>query len=81
MERAVIATRSRGIIDYVLDGVTGILVEPNNPQALRDAICYLLDHPEEARRLGRNARQRIEEEHNLDIYVACMAQQLHRYLR
>lgn len=80
MERAVIATRSKGITDYIIDGVTGILVEPNNPQALREAICHLLDHPEEARRLGRNARQRIEEEHNLDIYVACMAQQLQRYL-
>jgi glycosyltransferase involved in cell wall biosynthesis len=79
MSRAVIATRSRGITDYVLDGVTGILVEPNDPQAMRDAICYLLDHPEEARRLGQNARERVEEEYNLDIYVERMAQQLQRY--
>jgi glycosyltransferase involved in cell wall biosynthesis len=80
MGRAVIATRSQGITDYVIDGVTGILVEPNDPMALREAICYLLDHPEEAHRLGRNARQRVEEEYNLDIYVECMAQQLQRYL-
>ena len=80
MGRAVIATCSQGITDYVIDGVTGILVEPGNPAALRDAICYLLNHPEEARRLGQNARQRVETEQNLDIYVECMAQQLQRYL-
>jgi glycosyltransferase involved in cell wall biosynthesis len=80
MGRAVIATRSRGITDYVIDGVTGILVEPDDPIALREAICHLLDQPEEARRLGQNARQRIEAEHNLDIYVECMARQLQRYL-
>jgi glycosyltransferase involved in cell wall biosynthesis len=80
MGRAVIATRSQGIQDYVIDGVTGILVEPRNPAALREAICYLLNHPEEARRLGQNARQHIEAEQNLDIYVECMAQQLQRYL-
>jgi glycosyltransferase involved in cell wall biosynthesis len=80
MERAVIATRSEGIVDYIIDGETGILVEPNNPEALREAIRYLQDHPGEAKRMGRNARQRVEESFNLDHYVECMAQQLQRYL-
>jgi glycosyltransferase involved in cell wall biosynthesis len=76
MGRAVIATHSKGITDYIIDGVTGILVEPGNPKAFREAICYLLAHPEEARRLGKNARERIEAERNLDIYVERMAEQL-----
>jgi glycosyltransferase involved in cell wall biosynthesis len=80
MERAVIATHSEGITDYIIDGETGILVEPNNPEALREAICKLKANPEEARRLGRNARQRVEEEYNLDIYVECIAQQLQSFL-
>ena len=80
MERAVIATRSEGITDYIVDGETGILVEPNNPEAFREAIRYLQAHPQEAKRLGRNARQRVEESYNLDIYVECMARQLQRYL-
>lgn len=80
MARAVIATRSQGITDYIIDGETGILVEPNSPEALQEAICYLLGHPEEALRLGQNARQRVEEEYNLDIYVERIAQQLQRYL-
>jgi glycosyltransferase involved in cell wall biosynthesis len=73
MGRAVIVTRSRGILDYVIDGQTGILVDPGNAAAMREAIQDLLAHPEEARRLGRNARQRVEEELNLDMYVERIA--------
>jgi len=69
MGRAVVAFRSRGITDYIIDGETGILVEPGNVQAMRDAIQSLLANPKEAKRLGENARQRILEELNLDIYV------------
>lgn len=73
MGRAVIATRSRGITDHLIDGETGILVDPDDSNALRGAIQYLLAHPEEATRLGNNARQRIEEELNLDLYVEKIA--------
>jgi glycosyltransferase involved in cell wall biosynthesis len=74
MARAVIATRSRGIADFVIDGETGILVEPGDVAAMRQAIAYLLAHPHEACRMGRNARQRIEEEQNLELYVEALAQ-------
>jgi glycosyltransferase involved in cell wall biosynthesis len=69
MARAVIAFRSRGIADYIIDGETGILVEPGNDQAMREAIQYLLANPKEAKRLGENARQRILDELNLENYV------------
>jgi len=73
MERAVIATRSQGIVEYVVDGETGILLEPGDPIAMRDAIEYLLVHPEEARRMEENARQRIEEELNLESFINQLA--------
>lgn len=79
MERAVIVTRSRGIADYVVDGETGLVVEAGNVRELRAAIEYLLAHPEQARRLGRNARQRIEKELNLDLYVERIAQSLSKF--
>jgi glycosyltransferase involved in cell wall biosynthesis len=80
MARAVIATRSRGVAEFVVDGETGLLVEPGDVAAMRQAICYLLAHPEEARRMGHNARQRIEKEQNLDLYVQETAHLLHSYL-
>ena len=73
MARAVIAYRSRGITDYVIDGETGILVEPGNVSEMRDAIRFLLANPREAERLGRNARQRILETLNLETYVSNIA--------
>ena len=73
MERPVIATRSRGILDYVIDGETGILVDPWDSAALQEAIDHLLAHPEEAQRLGKNARKRVEEELNLESYVGKIA--------
>jgi glycosyltransferase involved in cell wall biosynthesis len=73
MERAVIATRSRGILDYIVDGETGILVDQGDDGQFRSAIEYLLAHPEEARRLGQNARQLVDDELNLDVYVELVA--------
>jgi len=80
MGRAVIVNRSPGICEYIIDGVTGILVEPGDEYEWRKAIQYLLAHPEEANRMGRNARQRVEEELNLDIYIENIAQLLNSYL-
>ena len=58
-----------------LDGTnTWLLVEPGNPQAMREAMLYLLAHPEEARRMGKNARERIEAHFTLENYVEKMAQ-------
>jgi glycosyltransferase involved in cell wall biosynthesis len=77
MGRAVIVTRSRGILEYVVDGETGILVNPGDVTEMREAIRNLWAHPEEARRLGQNARQRVEEEFNLDVYVKRIASLLY----
>lgn len=76
MGRAVIAFSSRGISDYIIDGETGILVEPGNVKAMREAIRSLLANPKEAKRLGDNARQRIIEELNLEAYVRKIADML-----
>jgi glycosyltransferase involved in cell wall biosynthesis len=80
MGRAVIVTGSRGILDYVIDGETGILVDPGDVAGMREAVRDLLAHPEEARRMGQNARQRIDEELNLDAYVERLAEVLRAQL-
>ena len=42
----------------------GICVEPDSVDEIAAAIQYLLDHPEEARRMGENGRRAVEEEFN-----------------
>jgi glycosyltransferase involved in cell wall biosynthesis len=69
MGKAVIATRTSGQQDVIEHNVNGIYVPPNDTHALRAAIVALLDHPEEAARLGENARKTIESAMSLDLWV------------
>jgi len=45
----------------------GICVDPENPDEIADAIRYLLDNPEEAKRMGENGRRAIKEEFNWSV--------------
>ena len=69
MGKCVIATRTRGQTDTIVDGETGVYVPPSDPRALRDAITRLLAAPAEAARIGRAARRFMEEEAGLDRFV------------
>lgn len=69
MGKAVVASRTPGIADLFQDGQQGLYVPPGDPAALRAAIARLLAHPEEAERMGRAGREKVEREHTLD---ACM---------
>jgi len=59
MARPVIISNTPGIETYVVDGETGILVPPGDPQALADALLRLLRHPEVARQMGLQGRERV----------------------
>ena len=45
----------------------GICISPGNADEIASAILYLLDHPEEARRMGENGRRAVKEEFNWDV--------------
>jgi glycosyltransferase involved in cell wall biosynthesis len=54
--RGVVGTRAGSIPDLVEDGVAGILVTPDDPEALAEAIVRVLIDRELAERLGEGAR-------------------------
>ncbi len=54
-KRPSVVSRVGVMPEVVKDGETGILVKPDDPKELADAICRLLDDPEEARRMGEAA--------------------------
>jgi glycosyltransferase involved in cell wall biosynthesis len=56
----VIATKVAGTQELIVQNETGLLVDPGNVQQLADAILYLVNCPEDAERLGHNARAFIE---------------------
>ena len=60
--KPVIAGKSGGIADAVVDGETGLLVPPDSPETLSDSICRMLTHKEYAERLGQQGRERVVRE-------------------
>lgn len=73
MARAVIATRSRGLADYLIDGENCLLVEAGDAAGLRDAVRRLAGDPALAQRLGENGRQRVEAAVNQARYIEQLA--------
>jgi glycosyltransferase involved in cell wall biosynthesis len=57
--KAVIATKVGGLAESVLDGVTGILVPPQDPTALAHAIAELVRAPSLAGEMGTHGQQRV----------------------
>ena len=60
--KPVIGTKVGGITHQVRDGWNGFLVDPANEQQLADKIAYLIDNPDDRRRMGENSRRCAEEE-------------------
>jgi glycosyltransferase involved in cell wall biosynthesis len=59
-ERPVVATAVEGMPELVLDGETGLLVEPRAPAALAGAIERVLADPIAAQAMARAGRKRVE---------------------
>jgi glycosyltransferase involved in cell wall biosynthesis len=61
--RPVVASRTGGLLDSVQDGVCGRLAEPGNPDALANALLWVLQSPAQAQQLGARARERALQEY------------------
>jgi glycogen(starch) synthase len=69
MARPVVGTGVGGLPEIVEHERTGFLVEPENAEALAEAIILLLKNPELAVQMGRAARARIQTEFSWERYV------------
>jgi glycosyltransferase involved in cell wall biosynthesis len=65
----VVASAVGGIPDQVRHGEEGLLVPPDDPGALGDALGGLLQDPARAHRLGEAGRRRTENEFSHDALV------------
>ena len=60
----VVATAVSGALDVVEDDKNGLLVPPHNPQQLAEAIFRILDNPTLGEKLGKAARNTVEERYS-----------------
>ncbi len=81
MGKPVICSRTRGQVDIVQDGVTGLYVPVGNPAALREAMLSLWNDPQRAQEMGRRARAYVEAHHTLEMFTSRVRSAVEASLR
>lgn len=69
VETPVIATNLEGHPELILEGETGLLVPPRNPDALAQAILRMLENPTRAKAMARAGRKRVEAHFSMALKV------------
>lgn len=70
--KPVIGGDCAGVKDAIVDKQTGLLVDPENKKSLIEAIRLLLNDKEYAQRLGKNGRNRVEQNFSWTTIVKKM---------
>jgi len=74
MAKPVVATRVGGVPELIESGQNGILIPPQNGNALSEAVLSLLKAPERAKAMGQRGEEKIRKnftlERMLDQYEA-----------
>ena len=78
---AVVATRVGGTSELVVEGSTGLMVPPNDPDALAEAMQKVLINDELRRTMGENGRRRVEQSFSIEPQVKAYWELFCRLLR
>lgn len=70
--KPVAAFEGGGIPDWLEDGKTGFLAEPENIESLRVCMEKLLSAPEEARQMGLRGREAVKQKFSREVYAASV---------
>lgn len=79
--RPVVGPRIGGVGEVIDDGVTGLLVEPDDAASLVDALDHLLRHPDQARQMGANGRIRVETHFTYGLIAEKLTERVDEALR
>jgi len=78
-EKPVVATNVGGLPELVQDGASGIIVPPEDPSALSNAVCTLLEDKKEAKRMAKKGRRIVEEKFSYEV-VSAKCQEIYEKL-
>lgn len=62
----IVTTRTGSIPDMITENETGLFAESKDTKTLEESLAKLLEEPELTRRLGENARRKVEAEFSID---------------
>ena len=66
---AVVATSVGAVPEMIENGISGLIVPPENPSALADALGLIIRDPIRAQKLGIAAHQRVLEQFSVQQMV------------
>jgi len=72
MGKAVVATRVGGVPEAVRDGVTGLLVPPEDPEGLKAAVVRLLRDNDLRKNMGEAGRRMVVDGYSMDMMAERM---------
>ena len=79
--KPIVSTRATGMVDAVIDGVTGVLVPVGDADALAGALGSVLRDRSLAARLGAAGRERVLREFRQEVVLHALAQQYQELLQ
>jgi phosphatidylinositol alpha-1,6-mannosyltransferase len=74
--RPVVCSADGGAAETIIDGKTGLLVDPRSPLKVAEAIARILGDPEFADKLGRAGREHAVSSHSFDRFKLRIAEML-----
>jgi phosphatidylinositol alpha-1,6-mannosyltransferase len=74
--KPVIGSRVGGVVEAIQNGVSGILVEPDNVEEIGQAIVKLFSDDELREKLGRQGRERVERDFSFEQQIKWLKQVL-----
>lgn len=74
--RPVVVSDAGGLPEVTLDGITGLVVPRENPQAAAEAIEKLVLNPELRMKMGKAGRKHVAETYGWDVCVETMVEVL-----
>jgi phosphatidylinositol alpha-1,6-mannosyltransferase len=63
----VVVSSSGGAPEAVINGLTGLIVPPNDPAALAEAILFILNDPAKAQKMGEAGRKYVIDEYSIPV--------------
>lgn len=78
--RPVAVTRTPGMADYIEAGVTGLLSEPGDAEALSSHILELLDDPARTAEMGAAGRRSVEQQFTSELMAEAIYEIVREYV-
>jgi len=81
MQKPIVVTDIRGCREEIENNKNGLMVPMKNPEELAKAIIFLLEHPDEAKEMAKNAKIKAVKEFDESLVFNRIAQAYSRLIR